>query len=620
MRAIGAIVWATGSILQRGVKVRRITGSQSSVCPRPRMPPWSNCRVHRRFGVFSILLLWVSGCFSSCAFAGATSRAELEYGTILFDYFQKDYFNALVEFEYNISINNSVAKSADGQVLKGGMMLSYGVPDEAYRLFKAVLAKSQPLDIRNRAWYYLAKFYYNKSEIAAATEALMQVKGEVPHDIHLLYHYLATLIQINGQHLGQAQQHLDKIAHETPVYPYLLFNMAIGHLRSGKLPEAVANLESVSQFSGTSEELSVLADRAKHGLSQLAIQAGRYPQAWLYLKDIRTGGLYSNRALLTYAWSAIKLKRYSDAVPALESLNRRSISLPEVQEAKVLLSHLYEQEGSPRKALKANLLAEKEFEKGIAQVAAARKIIAMREVPREFIDNLEAIVSDSDWYGAQPSVNYQKLTPFLIDLMASNSFNETLKELADLYAIKDNLIHWANQADQHLLILASSSSKSFSSNLKNSFSRSIEIRNKLKEQSQDLRLYSLSLEEREQERFGVVLESMATELDALDRKIAQLESVDAPYLPPANMANEVKQKHRTIQRELKRTEKNIAILEPIMRSLVNAELDKHEERMRYYWAQSRLAKARLYDSTLLQLERARGKNSKNRQKAPEENP
>ena len=42
----------------------------------------------------------------------------------------------------------------------------------------------------------------------------------------------------------------------------------------------------------------------------------------------------------------------------------------------------------------------------------------------------------------------------------------------------------------------------------------------------------------------------------------------------------------------------------VIRKLVNIELDKHESRIRYYWAQSRLAKARLYDATLTTLDKA----------------
>ncbi len=567
------------------------------------------------------VLAFCSSCWcASTAFSATLNKEELEYGTVLFDFHQKDYFNALIEMEYNKAIRNDIALSSEGSVLTGGMLLSYGVPDEAYTIFTSLLNDNESVLVRNRAWYYLAKLYYSKSNNTRAIAALSKVQGEVPQDIHLQYHYLASLIELKENHLGSAQKNMDKISRDTPIFPYLQFNMAIGQLRNGNLTEAVSNLEGVTSFAGQSEELSVLADRAKHGLSQLAIQSGHYPQAWTYLQGIRTGGLYSNRALLTYAWASIKLERFNDAVPALEILNSRSIAIPEVQEAKVLLSHLYEQQGAPRQALKANLLAEKEFKKGVQQLNEARRIIGLREVPREFINNLEAIVNESDWYGSQPSVNYKTLTPFLVDLMASNAFNETLKELADLYAIHDNLSYWDEQAKQHLLVLTNSREKSFSDSLKESLEKSVAIRDKLAEQSRESKLYSLTLEVEEQERFEVLLQSMSDELALLDDKIKHLQGIKAPYEPPKNMGQIVSAQHKSIKQQLTRTEKYIAVLEPIMRDLVNAELDKHEDRMRYYWAQSRLAKARLYDSTLLELEKARPRSTQDSQSAPEGNP
>ena len=181
--------------------------------------------------------------------------------------------------------------------------------------------------------------------------------------------------------------------------------------------------------------------------------------------------MYSNRALLAYAWSAINAKKYNDAIPALKALNQRSIAIPEVQETKVLLAHLYEQQGASKKALQSNILAEKEFKSGIEQVQAARKIIDGLNVPREFINNLEAIMAKSDWYASNPSVDYQKLTPFLIDLMSSNAFNEVLKELADLYAIRDNINYWLGRTVEHRIVLANASQKQFNKEIGNFFDK-----------------------------------------------------------------------------------------------------------------------------------------------------
>lgn len=531
------------------------------------------------------------------------SVEELEYGVVLFDYFQKDYFSALVDQEYAQAINNPFALNQTGQVLKGGMMLSYGMSDEAKKIFDKLLDSNSTVEIRNRAWFYMASMFYKKGDLVSARQSLNKVVGVMPADLHTEYHYLAALLKEKGEHLGDAENAAKSAQKDTPYYPYLLFNLGVLEVKANQLDLGIKNLEEVTTFAGTNEELSVLADRARHGLTELAIKRGQMPQAWAYLKQIRTTGLYSNRALLAYAWAAIKLKQFNEAIPALEMLNGRSIAIPEVQEAKVLLAHVYEQEGSLRKALKSNLMAEKEYKKGVAMIGEARKAIDRQEVPIEFIQNLEALMDDSDWYGSQPSVDYLKLTPFLIDLMASNSFHETLRELADLYAIRENLNDWLNQADQHLLILDNAAKKKFDSSIKDAIAKSVSLSDQLDEQNEELKLSTLSLNEKDQARFGPLIETTAAELKQLNNHVEKLKKYDKPYQQPAYYRQMVAEKHLAIKKQLVETEKYIVSFERIMRNLVKAELDKHEERMLYYSAQSRLAKARLYDMTLLSLEK-----------------
>ena len=539
------------------------------------------------------------------ASSNVQSTQELEYGVILFDYYQHDYFSALIEQEYAQAFDNNLAKSSSGQVLKGGMMLSYGMTDESKKIFDQLLDANATEEIRNRAWFYLAKLLYNKSDLNNAKKSLEKIKGKMPADLHTDYHYLATLMGKSGEHLIGEENALKYAAKENSNLPYLMFNLAIIQLKDKQLDLAVKNLEKVVGYSGVSEELSVLADRARHGLAELAIKHGNLPQAWKYLTAIRTTGLYSNRALLSYAWAAINLKQFKDALPALEMLNKRSIAIPEVQEAKVLLAHVYEQDGALRKALKSNLLAEKEFKVGIEMVDEARRVIHKQDVPKEFIANLKVMMDDTDWYGATPSVDYKKLTPFLIDLMASHPFHESLRELADLYAIEENLKYWSIQANEHRLILENADKKKNNESFKNIFDKIVDFNELFAEQNAELKLNSLALTEVEQNRLKTLMDTTDRELQLLNNKVTKLKYYNKPYEQPIDYKKMVFDKHEEIKKQLLVTEKIILKFEAIMRSLIKVELDQHEERMRYYSAQSRLAKARLYDMTLLSLEKAK---------------
>lgn len=533
-----------------------------------------------------------------------SQRNSLEQGTILYQFYQKQYFEALVEDAYLASQKNPLVISEEGTLLKGGMLLSYGLPDEADKIFTQLLKNTDDEKTKNSAWYYLAKLYYSKFDHARAKEALKNVDGKVPRDINIDYHYLATLLGDNGEYLDATLRFSESIKKDLPEYPYFLFNFAVSQLRAGNKEAAIRDFKKTITYAYLGEEYEVLADRCKHALALIATENGNLLEAWNYLTTVRTTGLYSNRALLSYAWSAISLKNYNAAVPALKILDERSIALPEVQESKVLLAHLYEQEGSDRKALKQNILAEKSFAAGLEMVAEARKIIAMQDVPREFITNLDVIVRDSDWYGERPEVDYKKLTPFLIDLLASNSFQESLKELADLYAIEQNLNYWLLQTEEHRIIVDESNKKEFTDDTATFIARSESLKHDLESKKAEFKLLTSTLEEQDKARFSSLLETTDKALIMVDRQIKTLNKTDRPYIIPAHYTQDITEKQQQIRDKLAISRSYVIQLEKIIRKLVGIELDKHESRIRYYWAQSRLAKARLYDAALTTLDKA----------------
>lgn len=542
---------------------------------------------------------------------GIKSKDDLEWGAVLFNYYQRDYLSALIEHQYILSDNNSIAQSKSGQLLKGGMLLSYGIAEESEAIFKSLLDDDTTTVVKNSVWYYLSNLYYHKSDMAEAHRSLQNIQGDISSELHTDYHYLATLINNQGNHLSQTESMVNSFPKNNPLYGYVLFNFAISQLEAGDINNAVANLIQVSAMSELSDESATLADRARHGLAQILLQQGKTDAAWSHLMSIKTSGLYSNRALLTYAWTAIKLKQLNKAIPALAILDDRSIAIPEVQEGKVLLAHLYEQEGSPRKALKRTLLSIEAFERGLTNIDEARKIIALQNVPRELITNFDTLVGQSDWYSMEPTVDYQKLTPFLIDLISSVAFTEILRELSDLYTLHNSLTHWSSQVEQHLLILKNSKKKVFAKEQKLMIKKGEALKNKLATKKSDLQLYALGLEEDEQKNLSALVESVNSEFELLDSRVRQLKMVEKPYSPPIGFDKKISNKHQQVKQKLESAERYIGTLEPVMRNLINAELDKHEDRMRYYLAQSRLAKARLYDTTLMTLDKAKNNRDKN---------
>jgi len=545
-------------------------------------------------------------CFIGLSLLAFTSAAnkDLKYGTLLYEYYQQDYFSALVEYEYADATNELIHNKDQARILKGGMTLSYGLPDDAQAIFSDLLNKEVDSKTQNKAWYYLAKLYYQKGEVTQAGKSLARIQGEVPDDIAKEFNYLATLINIHNDHLDNAENAINLSTSDNPYEPYLLFNLAVKQLKSGESQRAKSNLNRVINFSqkNPKEEFLVLADRAKQALAHIHIQQQDLLGAWQYLQNVRTTGLYSNRALLSYGWTAIKLKRFENAIPALRALNKRSISIAEVQEAKVLLAHLYEQQGATRAALKQYLLAEQAFKEGVDAIDGARRIIAGQKIPEEFVINLDAIMDETDWYGSEPSLDYTKLTPFLIELMSSNPFHSIIKELRDLYSLRNNLVYWGRQATEHQLIIKHRQQGLTSQKIAQFIAETEHQQEDLSFKISELRLHTYTLEVEEQERFTALLEATKKDFEFLEDRLKRVKAIEGPYRQSEENIRWAKRLHGRTQQKLNETDGLIDKLEQVMRIVVNAELDNHEERMRYYWAQARLGKARLYDKTLNRIE------------------
>lgn len=548
-----------------------------------------------------IRLLLLSAIMHS---ASAAVVQDLEYGGILFDYYQQDYFSALVQYEYAESRHALQHEADEAGLLKGGMTLSYGLAGQAEQIFRQLLTPEVAAEQRNRAWFYLAKLYYQKADIARSADALMQTGGQIPADIREEYNYLATLINIHNNQTGAANAGIDQLSAASRFQPYLIYNLAIRQLQDGKTKEAMDNLRRVMSVAGKRKdsEFAVLADRARHALAQLAMQRGDLLSAWQSLQGVRTTGLYSNRALLTYAWAAIKQERYAEAVPALQLLDQRSIAIAETQEAKILLAHVYETQAANRSALKQYLLAEKDFKEGLSAIEHARTVIASQEIPQEFVINLEAMLDESDWYGMQPSLDYNKLTPFLTELMASNNFYSVIKELRDLYGIRRNLGYWQMQTHEHELIIRSRRDQTGMDQLLADVRSSQQQFRSYRDGLQELKLTTLTLSEQDQERFTSLWQNTMQELDLVGDKVDQVAAIKTPYRLSYQLEQRSKVLAGQVNQELNNTNALIRSLETVMRSVIGAELDQHQERIRYYWAQARLGKARLYDKALNNIE------------------
>ena len=119
---------------------------------------------------------------------------DLHWGDVLFYFYQGDYMQALTRLGAAQDFNRLTHHTVEAELLKGGLYLSLGEHEEAGRIFRSLLNDNVPLDVRNRAWFYLAKVWYQREYLQQAADALASIKGALPGDLEPERHLLEAQV------------------------------------------------------------------------------------------------------------------------------------------------------------------------------------------------------------------------------------------------------------------------------------------------------------------------------------------------------------------------------------------------------------------------------------------
>jgi hypothetical protein len=102
------------------------------------------------------------------------------YGEVLFHFHQDQTFTALTSLMVSQQFDRLGVHADEAEVLRGGLLLSYGMHREAGQVFERLIDHGATPEVRNRAWYYLARVRYARGEPQAADAALAHIQGELP--------------------------------------------------------------------------------------------------------------------------------------------------------------------------------------------------------------------------------------------------------------------------------------------------------------------------------------------------------------------------------------------------------------------------------------------------------
>jgi Tetratricopeptide repeat len=372
---------------------------------------------------------------------------DLHYGDVLFYFFQDDYFDSITRLLAARQLERIPHTQGEAELLLGGLYLSLGEHVEAGRIFQALLNQNTTETVRNKAWFYLGKVWYQRGYLDESEHALRQVSDKIDPRISAERYMLLAQLMMRQQRYDDAIAALSSW-HGAPDWTaYAQFNLGVALVRRDRLADAIPYLDRVGRIETRSEELLSLKDKANLALGFALLQAQRPAEAKPILQRVRLEGPYSSKALLGVGWADAGTGDFKRALVPWLTLRKRSLLDSAVQESFLTVPYAYNQLSATGQAAEYYSSAIESFDAEIARIDESIEQIRSGHL-------LDRLLSDDKkdtltWYWQLTTLPDAPESRYLYQLLASNEFQEGLKNYRELNFMSRNLNDWRDDVSAY---------------------------------------------------------------------------------------------------------------------------------------------------------------------------
>lgn len=403
--------------------------------------------------IIIVFSLFVIATVSS-ADSKSGSLKDLYFGEALYYAYQQDYFSAISRLDTELAQYYGLDEPEknsfhfyihNAEFDVGDFELYYRMHQRAGRAIKAVIEGNVDDSVRNGAIYRLAKIYYEKQQPQDALSTIEKIKGDLPDSIEYEEPFLRAQIDIETGRFSEAIKLLSDIEHAPTMEGFAGYNLGVALLRSGKTQQGIAQLDKVGQLSTRNTAELAIRDKANLVLGFRLLESNQPVLAKKYLDRVRLDGPFSDKALLGSGWAAAAAGKYERALVPWTMLSKRDITNKAVQEVQLGVPYAYGKLDIYGKAAVLYGHALDVFSQEIDRLDASIKSI--RE--GKFLSALirEEIKTDAYWVVHLRKLPKAPETYYLLDMMASDDFQTSLKNYFDLAELQRKLEHWSGYID-----------------------------------------------------------------------------------------------------------------------------------------------------------------------------
>lgn len=366
---------------------------------------------------------------------------DLAYGDVLFHYWADDDggLTALTRLEAYQHWGLMPHHAADAQLLAAALYLQLGIYNEAGARFATLLKGRVPVAVRDRAWFYLARIWYERGYYDRCEQALGRIAGKLAPEQEGERNDLLVNSLMHQQRFTDAIAALQNWHGARDWMSFARFNLGVALVRAGHLAQAAPILTAVGTLQSSTEELASLRDRANLALGFAYLQADQPALARVALARVRLDGPYSSRALLADGWAQAALGQYRAALVPWLALQHRSLLDSAVQESYLAVPYAFSQ-------LNAGAQAAQSYQTALSSFTGEQQNLqlAIAHVHSGGLlgDLLGPDESQHGWFWQLQALPDAPQSRYLYELLADDDFQQGLQNYRELGFMQQSLSRW----------------------------------------------------------------------------------------------------------------------------------------------------------------------------------
>ena len=399
-------------------------------------------------------------CFSSISFAASDSTTvaakDLYLGEAFYYAYQGEYVDAITRLDTelgqfyrlddpNLDPLHFQINHANFSV--GDFELSYRMHQRAGRAIKSVLEGNVEQSIRNEAAYRLARIFVQKDDPQNALSTIERIIGKIPEKIRDDEHFLRAQIYMLSGKFEAAIKILEGLQGSKNFEGFSTYNLGIALIQNDQEAKGFAQLDKAGQIKSDDEGTLAIRDKANLLLGNRLIAAGQPALAKQYLDRVRLTGPFSNKALLGSGWTDVAQEKYDRALVPWSLLLKRNVTDKAVQESMLGVPYAYAKLGLHGRAALLYGSALENFGSELGKLDASIKSIREGKFLKALVS--DELKQDKNWVIKLRELPETPETYYLLELMASNDFQESLQNYFDLDDLRKRLEAWDDYLDAY---------------------------------------------------------------------------------------------------------------------------------------------------------------------------